>query len=78
MPKQWKLSQPALTQKLQEAMQQLHSMQLGLLLTAWGSSKQPDKASLALMRGFAYVQAGRHEQALKVSRLLVSPITSAA
>ena len=43
-------------------------MQAGLMLTAWGNSKQPDKASLALMRGFAYVQAGRHEQALKVNK----------
>lgn len=68
VPKQWKLTQLALTQRLQEAMQKLHSMQVGLLLTAWAGSKQPDKASLALMRGFAYVQAGRHEQALKVNR----------
>lgn len=74
VPKQWKLTQPALTHKLQEVMQKLHSMQLGLLLTAWGSSKQPDKANLALMRGFAYVQAGRFEQALKVSRQLGTPI----
>lgn len=68
VPKQWKLTAPALTRKLLETMQKLHSMQVGLLLTAWGSSKQPDKASLALMRGFAYIQAGRHEQALKVNR----------
>ena len=73
VPKQWKLTQLALTQNLQEAMQKMHSMQLGLLLTAWGSSKQPDKASLALMRGFAYEQAGRHGQALKVSKQLVTP-----
>lgn len=78
VPKQWKLTQSELTQKLQEAMQQLHGVQLGLLVTAWGSSKQPDKASLALMRGFAYVQAGRPEQALKVNRQLVTPIKSPA
>ncbi|KAL3161267.1 hypothetical protein ABBQ38_009628 [Trebouxia sp. C0009 RCD-2024] len=53
-------------------MQKLHSMQVGLLLTAWGSSKQPDKASLALMRGFAYIQAGRHEQALKDARVVLA------
>lgn len=67
VPKQWKLTQSALTQKLKEAMHMLHGMQVGLLMTAWGNSRQPGKAGLALMRGFAYVQAGRHEQALKVN-----------
>lgn len=66
VPKQFALTRSALTKQVQDVMQKLHSMQAQLLYTAWGGSGQPDKASLALMRGFAYAQAGRYEQALKV------------
>ena len=68
VPKAWKLPPSELTQKLQEAMQKLHEVQAGLLCAAWGSTGQPDKASLALMRGYAYARAGRPEQALRVSQ----------
>ena len=66
VPKQWALSQSAVAKNLQKVIGDLHTMQAGLLCTAWGTCRQPDKASLALMRGFAYAQAGRYEQALKV------------
>ncbi len=54
-------------QSMQEALHKIHSLQAGLLCTAWGSSGRPDKASLALMRGLAYAHAGKFEQALRVS-----------
>lgn len=68
VPKAWKLPPSELTRKLQEAMQKLHEVQAGLLCAAWGSTGQPDKASLALMRGYAYARAGKPEQALRVSQ----------
>jgi len=70
VPKTWKLPQAMLTKNLQKALQKLHSMQAGLLCTAWGLSGRLDKASLAMMRGFAYAQAGRFEQALRVCQTL--------
>ncbi len=69
MPKPWKLPQAALMQRVQDAMHKIHNLQAELLCTAWGSSGRPDKASLALMRGLAYAQAGKFEQALRVRRL---------
>ncbi|DBA80947.1 TPA: hypothetical protein ACH3X2_007167 [Trebouxia sp. C0005] len=65
VPKVWKLPQAALMQRMQDAMHKIHSFQAGLLCTAWGSSGRPDKASLALMRGLTYAQAGKFEQALR-------------
>ncbi len=56
-------------QRVQDAMHKIHNLQAELLCTAWGSSGRPDKASLALMRGLAYAQAGKFEQALRVRRL---------
>ena len=69
VPKPWKLPQAALMQRLLDAMHKIHSLQAGLLCTAWGSSGRPDKASLALLRGLAYAQAGKFEQALRVRRM---------
>lgn len=68
VPKQDRLAQPELIQKLQEAGKKTHDLQTKLLCQAWSMGKKPDKAVLALMRGFAYAHAGRHTQALKVSK----------
>ena len=78
VPKPWKLPQAALTQSMQDAMHKIHSLQAGLLCSAWGSSGRPDKASLALMRGLAYAQAGMFEQALRVRRLWLENMPSAS
>lgn len=66
VPSSERLTQPALRQKLQEAMKKMHSMQAKLLCHAWTVGQKPNKAMLALMRGLAYAQAGRSTQALKV------------
>lgn len=78
VPKVWKLPQAALMQRMQDAMHKIHSFQAGLLCTAWGSSGRPDKASLALMRGLTYAQAGKFEQALRVRRLYLGKLPSAS
>ena len=66
VPRQWKLTTPQLTKHLEQAVHEVHSMQAGLLCKAWGSAGQPDKATLALLRGLAYIEAGKFEQALRV------------
>ena len=65
-------------QSMHDILHKIHSLQAGLLCTAWGSSGRPDKASLALMRGLAYAQAGKFEQALRVRRLLLENMSSAS
>lgn len=69
VPSAWRLPQAVLTSKVKAVMLRLHSVQAGLLCTAWGSSGWPDQASLALMRGLAYAQAGNSKQALRVSQM---------
>ena len=75
VPASDRLTQPTLSKKLQEALGKMHGMQAGLLCDAWSKGKRPDKGMLALMRGYAYAQAGKHEQSLKVCTPVLSANT---
>ena len=66
VPTSDRLTEAALSTNLLGALVKVHSMQAGLLCNAWSRGKKPDRAMLALMRGFAYAQAGKHAQSLKV------------
>ena len=66
------MSKPELTQKLQVAVAKMHSPQAWLLSQTWASGGKPEKAMLALMRGWAYAQAGRPQQALKVTSMRIT------